>query len=122
KVGYERHAWRLRPLTMAHEVLARAHRWDLAASWQDAFEKLTGELADHYAAELNRLEQKHGVRLRTISDRIGERFVRPLALDRLCALIEPAMEEAREQGSKRVFSVLQKELKPLLESPAGVGL
>jgi hypothetical protein len=122
KVGYERHAWRLRPLAMAHEVLARAHRWDLAASWQDAFEKLTRELADHYDAELRLLEQKHGMRLRTVSDRIGERFVRPLGLDRLCALVEPAMDEAAEPGHKRVFAVLQKELKPLLDSPAGVGL
>ena len=34
------------------------------------------------------------MRLPSIADRLGERFVRPLLVDRLCALIEPAMDEA----------------------------
>src|SRR6516225_9850679 len=45
KVLYERHAWRLRPLVLAHEVLARRGRADLAVSWQEAFTRLTRELA-----------------------------------------------------------------------------
>jgi hypothetical protein len=122
KVAYERHSWRLRPLAMAHEVLARANRWDLAASWQEAFERLTKELADQYEAQLAQLEQSRGMRIRTVADRIHERFVKQLALDRLCALIEPAMDEATQTGKKRAFSELQKELKPLVATPTGVGL
>ena len=122
KVAYERHSWRLRPLAMAHEVLARVNRWDLAASWQDAFERLTKELADQYQAQLAQLEQSRGMRIRTVADRIHERFVKPLALDRLCALIDPAMDEATQTGRKRAFSELQKELKPFVATPTGVGL
>ena len=40
------------------------------------------------------------MRLGTISDRLHERFVRPLAVDRLCALIEPSMEEARRTSAE----------------------
>jgi hypothetical protein len=122
KVAYERHAWRLRPLAMAHRVLADANRGDLAASWQDAFERLTSQLADQYETQLNQLEQTHGIRLRTVADRIRERFVKPLALDRLCALVEPAMEQASQEGKKRAFAALQRELKPFVASPTGVGL
>src|SRR5205814_392674 len=53
---------------------------------------------------------------------IHERFVKPLAVDRLCALIEPAMEEARQESKPRSFSELQRELKPLVSSPTGAGL
>ena len=51
-----------------------------------------------------------------------ERFVRPLALDRLCALIEPAMQEAGQPGGHKAFGRLQRDLEPFTSSPAGVGL
>jgi hypothetical protein len=122
KAGYERHAWKLRPLVQAHEVLARRNRPDLAVSWEEAFKRLTDDLAVQYLARLDELEKAHGMRLRTIADRIQERFTKPLALDRLCALIEPAMREARRGGPTRSFSRLEKELQPLADSPTGVGL
>jgi hypothetical protein len=123
KVNYERHAWRLRPLILAHEVLARRGRSDLAASWQDAFSRLTRELAAQYVQRLEELERTHGMRLRTVADLLQERFIKPLALDRLCALIEPAMREARQaaQGG-RAFARLERELQPLAANPTGVGL
>jgi hypothetical protein len=122
KVAYERHAWRLKPLMMAHQVLADAGRADLAASWQEGFERLTNQLADQYEGHLAQLEQMHGIRLRTVGDRVHERFTKPLALDRLCSLIEPAMEQARQGGRKRAFKALERELKPFVASPTGVGL
>jgi hypothetical protein len=102
--------------------LARSERLDLAVSWQEAFTRLTSDLADQYEQELARLEQTHGMRLRTVADRIHERFVKPLAFDRLCARIEPAMLEARAQRGGRAFAQLEKELQPLTETPSGVGL
>jgi hypothetical protein len=122
KAQYERHAWRLRPLVLAHEVLARQGRMDLAVSWEEAFARLTQELAAQYVGRLEALERTHGMRLRTVSDLVQERFIKPLAQDRLCALIEPAMEEAREQEVGRAFQRLEKELQPLTATPTGVGL
>jgi hypothetical protein len=122
KCAYERHWWRLRPLAMCHQILAEANRWDLAASWYEGFERLTRELADQYETQLRELEQTHGIALRTVADRIHERFVKPLRVNRLCALIEPAMEEARQETKRRSFFELQRELKPFTSSPTGAGL
>ena len=35
------------------------------------------------------------MRLPTVTDRLAERFIRPLAIDRVRALVKPAMDEAR---------------------------
>jgi hypothetical protein len=122
KAAYERHSWRLRPLVLAHEVLARRKRNDFAHSWETAFTKLTNELAAGYLERLGQLERSHGMHLGTVADRLGERFVKPLALDRLCALIEPAMAEASQLGEGASFARLEKELVALTASPTGVGL
>jgi len=122
KAGYQRHAWRLRPLVLVHQTLARLSRADLAVSWQEAFEVLTRDLAEQYLAKLVELEKQHGMRLGTVADLVQERFVKPLALDRLCALIEPAMLEAGEPEAQKAFMRLQRDLEPFTSCPAGVGL
>jgi hypothetical protein len=122
KAAYERHSWRLSPLVLAHEVLARRKRSDFAHSWEEAFTRLTRDLADQYLERLAHLERTHGMHLGTVADRLQERFVKPLALDRLCALIEPAMAEARQGGKGSSFARLEKELRPLTATPTGVGL
>ena len=36
-----------------------------------------------FAAEAGRLEKRYGMRLPGVSDRLSERFIKPLALDRI---------------------------------------
>jgi hypothetical protein len=122
KASYVRHAWQLRPLVLAHEVLARKGRTEAAVLWQEQFAELTQELAAEHLESLAECERAHRVRLGTVADRIQERFVRPLALDRLCALIEPAMAEARAAGERPAFARLRRELQPFAATPTGVGL
>jgi hypothetical protein len=123
KVAYERHAWQFRPLVLAHEVLARRGRARTAVLWEQSLTQFTHELARQHLEQLAKLERARGVRLGTISDRLHERFVKPLALDRLCALIEPAMLEARrEAGGQPAFERLQRELQAYTATPFGVGL
>jgi hypothetical protein len=122
KASYERHAWQLRPLVLAHEVLAREGRTEAAVLWQEAFTQATREAAAGHREELARLERMHGVRLGTVADRLREDFVKPLAVARLCALIEPAMEEAQEGAEPVAFPRLQQELQGLTAQPSGVGL
>jgi hypothetical protein len=121
KASYERHAWHLRPLLQVHEVLARRHL-RVAERWQEQLTRLTSELAEQYVEELAELEREHGMRLRTVADRLQERFVKALALDRLCALIEPVMAEVHGGGPGAAFARLAEELKPYAETPVGVGL
>jgi hypothetical protein len=122
KALYERHAWQFRPLVLAHEVLARHGRAGAAVLWQEAFTEATREIAAGHRDELARLERTHGIQLGTIADRLREEFVKPLAVDRACALIEPAMDEARDQQSSGAFERLRSEVQELAARPAGVGL
>ncbi|HEV8058788.1 MAG TPA: hypothetical protein VGP68_02890 [Gemmataceae bacterium] len=122
KSAYDRQAWRLKPLFLAHETLARKGQAALALAWQSAFTGLTEELSGQFVERLNYLEQKHGIRLRTVADRIGEQFTRPLALDRVCALVEPAMAGAGPEGASPAFDNLVAAIEPLASNPSGVGL
>ena len=122
KALYERHAWQFRPLVLAHEVLARRGRDAAAVLWEQSLTQFTRERAGRCLEALDRLERARGVRLGTVADRLGERFVKPLALDRLCALIEPAMREAREERGRPAFARLRTEVRAFTATPAGVGL
>jgi hypothetical protein len=123
KVAYERHAWQFKPLVLAHEVLARHNRGQTAVLWEESLTRFTQDLARQHLEQLARLEKGRGVRLSTISDRLHERFVKPLALDRLCARIEPAMNDARaREASRPAFERLQQELAEYTATPFGVGL
>src|SRR5262249_41551534 len=122
KVGYERHAWQFRPLVLAHEVLARRGRTQTAVLWEQSLTQVTREVARQHLDQRARLERARGVRLGTVSDRLHERFIKPLALDRLCALIEPSMAEARRGAQRPSFARLQEELQAYTATPTGVGL
>jgi hypothetical protein len=121
KARYERASWLLRPLNLVHEILAKRDG-SAAALWRQRVEAITREAADKYLEELTRLERSHGIRLTTIRDRLEERFVKPLVLDRLCALIEPALTHAQQKLGSDDISPLEKELTPFATTPSGVGL
>lgn len=124
KAKYERYAWRMRPLVLAHEALCRKGLPDVAERWEKSIADFSRPLAAELMEKLTEKEAEHAVRLRTIRDRIEERFLRPLALDRLCALVDPAAAEARrgegEQGD--AYRRLSEQLRPLADNPIGVGL
>jgi hypothetical protein len=121
RAGYERTAWRLRPLTLVHEVLAR-HDGQAAALWREQVQELTKRPANEHLQELARLERIHGMRLATVRDRLQERFVGSMAVDRLCALIEPALAQAHGSLDTEPVCPLEEELRPFAESVTGVGM
>lgn len=125
KAAYERSYWNLRPVIMAHEMLVRRGRSEAAELWRRALVERTSDIADRLVRRLERVQKQHGMRLATVADRIGERFVRPLDADRVLALVRPAMEEARraqpdEGGS--AFVQLTQEIAELTAEPTGAGL
>jgi hypothetical protein len=125
KAQYERNAWQFRPLVLAHEVLARHGRASTALRWQESLIEFTKELSLKHIKQLEGLERQHGVRLGTITDRLQECFVKPLALDRLCALIDPCLVEMRKiehEEERPAFRRLQEELSTYTTTPTGVGL
>ena len=67
------------------------------------------------------LQDRYAIRMSTVADRIAERFVRPMAIDRMRALVRPAMEEARRSGPRRVFELLEHETQILAGESTGIG-
>ena len=61
------------------------------------------------------------MRLASIADRLGERFVRPLAIDRLRALVRPAIDDCRTDRTGQPFEQLEQEVARFTEEPSGVG-
>lgn len=137
KSGYERRAWELRPRMLVHEVLARQGRQDEARAWQASLEERTRTMAEDQLGRLAQLEEMHGVRLSTVRDKIEDRFIKNLGLDRLCALIRPVLDQSRafalvrnaemeplasaEEQACPALGMLEAGLVPFMEKPAGVG-
>ena len=124
KVQYDRVAWRMRPLALAHEVLCRKGHHAIAERWRENIAENLKPKSEELLMELTAKEEEHALRLRTIRDRIEERFVQPLLLDRLISLIEPAAREARAGlgESSPAFRRLEEHLRPFIDNPTGVGL
>lgn len=124
KVQYDRFAWRMRPLALAHEVLCRKGHHAIAERWRENIGDNLKPRSEELLAELDRKEREHALKLRTIRDRIEERFVQPLLLDRLCALVEPAARDARSGlgETSPAFRNLEEQLRPFIDNPIGVGL
>lgn len=124
KIAYERDNWRLRPLLLTHEVLCRRGRTSDAARWQELISVYTRTQSEQHLQELVRLEAKHAIRLRTIRERLEERFVSGLAQDRLAALL-PSLWESSQKRSPDVLEKLKGFLaavEPFTAHPVGAGL
>lgn len=122
KSSYDRSAWNLKPVMITHEVLVQRHRLAEAEFWRRIVTSQTGDAAQSHVDQLAALSQRYGMQLPTISDHIGERFVRPLSIDRIRALIQPAMEEFRQDEPAVSFRILEEELREFTQAPTGAGL
>ncbi len=127
RVHYDRVAWHLKPVLIAHSILVRRGRGGAAEMWRRALAERTGELADTLQNRGAELRKKYAMRLPTVTDRLAERFIRPLAIDRVRALIKPAMDEVRKgpEGAEPgggPFELLEQETEELTQEPTGVGL
>lgn len=121
QASYNRVAWNLRPVVVAHEVLVRCGRDQAAEIWRQAVIQRTSEIAEEHLRRFAKLSRQYGMRLPSIAERLEERFVRPLEIARLQALAEPAIRELREGETPSSFGQLQQGIAPLLKEPAGVG-
>ncbi|MCG8586177.1 MAG: hypothetical protein MI757_15830, partial [Pirellulales bacterium] len=122
KSAYERVAWNLRPVIWAHEVLVRNRREHAATLWEQAFEDRVRDVADKHCGKLAELSRKYGMRLPTVSDRINERFLRPMAIDRTSALLRPSMQRSDADVANEAFESLRTQAQRLASRPTGVGL
>ena len=90
----------------------------------------THGLADDLLKKLAAREAEHCIRVRTVRDRLEERFVQPLQIDQAAARVARAAAAAKEMAGATnpppeahpAFVGLVAAIKPLAESPTGVGL
>jgi hypothetical protein len=122
KASYDRFEWNLKPVMLAHQALIRAGRMSAAETWRRAIAEKTADVAAWHLKRLAELTTTYGLRLATIQDRLEERFVRPLAIDRMRALIRPAMAELRVSDKSAAFDQLEREVVEFSEAPTGAGL
>jgi hypothetical protein len=122
RASYDRVAWKLKPFMIAHEVMVRRGRVRAADRWRKAVVQRTRVKADEYLERFETTCRKHAMRLASVADRLNERFVRPLDIDRLRALVRPAIAERRSDGGGVSFKILEEEVVRFVQEPAGVGL
>jgi hypothetical protein len=93
KAEHDRIAWTLRPVNMAHRVLARRGVVAAAAAWRTRMRDETHDTAAALVQRLTDLETHWSVRLASVSDRVRRPFTAALEQDELEALVEPAVAE-----------------------------
>jgi hypothetical protein len=121
RANYDRLAWNLRPVVLAHEVLVRCGREGAAEIWRRAVAERTGPVADEHLKRFERLCKKYGMHLPSIAEHLGEKFVRPLEIDRLRAMLRPAAEAIRQGTDSAVFGQLEQQIACFTKEPAGAG-
>jgi hypothetical protein len=99
QASYDRVAWNLQPVVLAHEVIVRSGHEEAAEIWRSAVADRTASIAEEHLKRFAKLSRKYGMRLPSIADRLGERFVRPLVVDRLRALVRPSLSKPRPPAS-----------------------
>ncbi len=121
RTQYDRVCWHLKPVIWAHEILVNYKQDKAAGLWRCALTERIADEADQYLTRLQRLQHDYAIRMSTVADRLAERFVRPMAIDRMRALVKPSMEEATRSGPKPTFELLEQETELLARESTGIG-
>ena len=123
EAAYDRDAWNFSPSEIAHEVLAQGPRPWLATVWEKIRAPAVRRRADEHLDRLESLEALWGMRLPALADRLGERFLRPLAVNRMQAMIDAARADAREPHHRsEIFELLRAEVDRYLQDTHGSGI
>ncbi len=122
RTRYDRVAWHLGPVIWSHEILVRNEKQEAAKRWRRSVGERIGNEPEKYLKRLKELQQKYAMKLPTVADRLAERFTQPMQIDRIRALVKPAMMEPDEADAHRAFELLEQEAELLTRFPTGIGL
>jgi hypothetical protein len=121
RANYDRLAWNLQPVAVAHETLVRCGREGAAETWRRAVADRTAPMADEHLKRFDRLCETYGMRLPSVAEHLAERFIRPLEIDQLCALIRPAIEELRGGRPPAALQQLEEQVGRFTQETLGAG-
>jgi hypothetical protein len=122
KCRYERVCWNLKPVVWAHEILVRDAENGVARMWRRSLTERVGPEADKYISRLRQLRKKYSIRMESVGRRLEERFGHPMQIDRLRALVAPAMSDPASKKCARTFELLQHEAQAFSRKTMGVGM
>ena len=121
QVGYERISWNLKPVYWVHDSMIRAGCDAAALLWEKAVGKRSVNAAEEHIRHYQRLCDKYGMWLPSVSERLQERFVRPLQIDRMCGLVPKAIRQIQRDETGTVFDELYAQIEIFAQNPMGVG-
>jgi len=122
KAEYDRIAWTLKPVNVAHRVLARRGVGAAAEAWRGRMRDETRDTAAALVARLARLEEHWGLRLASVADRVRRPFTAALEQDELEALVEPAVQELVTAGPAAAGERLEARAESFLGLASGSGV
>jgi len=122
KAEYDRIAWTLRPVDMAHRVLARRGASDAAVAWRSRMRDETGDTAGDLITRLDALERQWGVRLASVADRVRRPFTVALEQDELEALVPAAVSELVSGEPAGAAMALEQKARAFLGVASGSGV
>lgn len=123
EADYDRDAWNFTPLNLAHQVLCQWNLSEAVTAWERTFEKRAQESAAGHLQRLRAIERRYGMRLPAISDRLNEHFTKPLAVNRMLALLPQVVEDATAQRTNSAaFEQLRQEIDAYLVDSIGSGI
>jgi len=121
QVGYERISWNLKPVYWVHDSMIRTGCDEAALLWERAVAKRSVNVAEEHLRHYQRLSEKYGMWLPSVHERLQERFVRPLQIDRMCGLVPKAVRQIQRDESKAAFDELYAQIENFAKDPMGVG-
>jgi len=122
KAEYDRIAWTLRPVSMAHRVLTRRGLHEAAEAWRGRMRDETRDTATDLAGRLAKLEAFWGVRLASVADRVGRPFTAVLEQDELESLVDPAVAEAATGAPEGAGAMFEERAERQLGLASGSGV
>ena len=122
RVRYDRVCWHLRPVVWAHRILVQSGENRVARMWRRSLSERVGPEADRYLEKFVKLRQQYSMQMMTVHDRLAERFVLPMQIDRMRSLVPLAMAQPGSPDSVRAFNTLEHEANQLTNHPMGIGV
>ena len=119
---YDRVCWNLKPVVWAHRILVNDQENGVARMWRRSLTERVGPEAEKYLTMLEKLRSKYSIRMSSVARRLEGRFGHQMQIDRLKALVGPAMKDPISRKSSRVFELLHHEAQAFSRTTMGVGV
>lgn len=120
--SYDRVRWKMKPIIWAHKILVDKKQNNVARMWRRELNAKIAPKADRYVEDLQGLRKKYSIQLQSVGRRIEGRFESQIQIDRLIALVKPAVAKPRTRESLKAFDLLQHEAQAFCRTTTGVGI